>query len=87
MVYLFMQEHQQHVYNTIHTGHTGNTQYFAPIHIYIEHIQICVVYVAIHAGHTQGVLHECPYSYIQDTQDVLCPYIHAQIEGLVMCKT
>ena len=55
-----MQEHQQDVYDSIHTG---NTQYFVPIHIYIEHTQVCPVYVAIHAGHAQGVLHVCPYSY------------------------
>ena len=73
-----MQEHQQDVYNSIHTE---NTQNFVPIHIYVERTQISPVYVAIHASRAQGVLHVCPYSYVQDiTQDVLCPYIHAQKE-------
>ena len=51
---LFMQEHQQDVYNSIHTG---NTQYFVPIHIYIEHTRIGPVCVSIHASHAQGVLY------------------------------
>ena len=80
---LFMQEHQQDVYNSIHTG---NTQYFVPIHIYIEHTRIGPVCVSIHASRAQGVLHVCPYSYVQDTHKMCyVPISMHRRKGLVMC--
>ena len=78
---LFMQEHQQDVYNSIHTG---NTQYFVPIHIYIEtHELVLCVSPFMQVMHKVCYMSVPIHIYRTHTRCVMS-YIHAQKEGLVM---